>query len=120
MNAKTAVINNSDKQFLESQDVTLPTITAAGYEFGGWSLVTDDVTADATIDGWNAGAYTADVTLWARMTPVEVNYTVKTYFLYLIFYTVYFVIIGYIKNNGNFFFMVLYLNQHHGRFYYFS
>ena len=74
MNAKTAVINNSDKQFLESQDVTLPTITAAGYEFGGWSLVTDDVTADATIDGWNKGEKTADVTLWARM--VANTYTI--------------------------------------------
>ncbi len=80
LNTKTAVIANSDKQFLESQDVTLPTISAVGYNFGGWSLVTNDVTADETIDGWNKGEKTADVTLWAKWSPAEVQYTVKTYF----------------------------------------
>ncbi len=77
LNTKNAVIANNDKQFLESQDVTLPTITADGYTFGGWSLVTDDVTADVTIAGWNKGEKTADVTLWARMTALSYTVTLS-------------------------------------------
>ncbi|MBP5706676.1 MAG: InlB B-repeat-containing protein, partial [Spirochaetales bacterium] len=68
------VTNIIPKEFKESESITLTSITADGWTFGGWSVVTD-ATADATIDHWNKGDLTSDVILWARWTANKYTVT---------------------------------------------
>ena len=60
---------NMDEQFTVEDNITLPTISKAGYHFDGWQDDNWDL-----ITGWNAGEKTANVTLFAKWTPYTVTF----------------------------------------------
>ncbi len=69
LNVKGATIPNDKKSYLESEDVTLPTITSECYQFSGWHEVIGDVTQDAVTAGWIKGDRTTDLVFWAYWSP---------------------------------------------------
>ncbi|MBR6060748.1 MAG: InlB B-repeat-containing protein, partial [Spirochaetales bacterium] len=76
-NIKTADNGLNPLTFGESQNVTLNNISLVGWIFDGW--FTEEI-GGSQVTGWNAGAKTSDVTVYAHWTADTVNYTVKKYF----------------------------------------
>ncbi|MBR6200490.1 MAG: InlB B-repeat-containing protein [Spirochaetales bacterium] len=69
LNTNNAV-NPNVTSFKETDVVVLKDVSADGFTFDGWYVVTDNI-ADTSTDGWNAGSKTADVTLWAKWTAIN-------------------------------------------------
>ncbi len=64
-NLQSALNNDNPKTFKENEKVEIKSVSMTGYDFVGWF---DASTDGNQVTGWDAGAKTADVELWARWT----------------------------------------------------
>ena len=74
INTKDA-INNNPTTFKENDTISISNISAPGYIFDGWYIMSETEVTDVSTDGWDSGEVTHDVVLSAKWTPI--TYTVR-------------------------------------------
>ena len=65
--------NNNPYSFLESQSVSLNSLSLDYYTFGGW--YTTSYYSGSPITGWNPGRFTSNLRLYAKWNPIQYSVT---------------------------------------------